>query len=179
VNDNHHKRVKGLIEDAVRKGAKVETGGIFDDKQQYISPTLLTGLADDSEIMQEEIFGPVLPIFEFTDINEVISKVNSGEKPLALYIYGKERKIINHIISNTRAGGSCINQNAVHFFNLNLPFGGSNNSGIGKGNGVFGFKAFSNARAILKQNMPNALDLLAPPYNDFKQKLINFTIKYL
>ncbi len=178
VNERHHNRVKNLYEDAVNKGAKVETGGAFDGSQNYISPTVVTNISNNSDIMEEEIFGPILPVISFTDVNEMIKKINLREKPLALYIYGKNRKSINHILANTRAGGGCVNQNGVHFFNLNLPFGGSNNSGIGKGNGIHGFKAFSNARGILKQHIPNALDLLYPPYNSFKQKLIDLTIKY-
>jgi len=178
VNENHHGRVKNLFEDAIEKGAKVEVGGNFDDSQNYISPTILTNVPNTSVLMVEEIFGPVMPVRSFSTVDEVIQEINSREKPLALYIYGKNRKNINHILANTRAGGGCINQNTLHFFNLNLPFGGSNNSGIGKGNGIYGFKAFSNERGILKQHIPNALDLLLPPYNNFKQKLIDFTIKY-
>ena len=98
---------------------------------------------------------------------------------MALYIYSKKKKNINYIIENTRAGGTCINHNAAHFFNTNLPFGGSNNSGIGKAHGKAGLEAFSNARGVFKQHVPNALDLLTPPYNNFKQKLIDITIKYL
>ena len=80
---------------------------------------------------------------------------------------------------NTRAGGTSINHNNVHFFNHYLPFGGVNNSGIGKAHGWYGFEAFSNARSVLKQNMPGALDLLMPPYTNLKQKLIDFTLKYM
>jgi aldehyde dehydrogenase (NAD+) len=178
VNEKHLARVKVLFEDAVQKGAKVEVGGDFDDEQNYLSPTVVTNVSNDSALMQEEIFGPILPVIEFSQVDEVIGEVNSREKPLALYIYGKNKRQINQILTDTRSGGACINHNGVHFFNLNLPFGGSNNSGIGKGNGVFGFQAFSNARGVLKQHIPNALDMLAPPFNDFKQKLINLTIKY-
>jgi aldehyde dehydrogenase (NAD+) len=179
VNKRHHGRVKNLFEDAVVKGAKVETGGVFDESQDYIAPTVLTNVSQDAEIMQEEIFGPILPVIPFGTLDDVITSINAKEKPLALYIYGKDKKEIRQILANTRAGGTCINQNAVHFFNLNLPFGGSNNSGIGKGGGIHGFKEFSNARGVLKQHVPNALDLLTPPYNNFKQRLVEFTIKYL
>ncbi|MFK7774949.1 MAG: aldehyde dehydrogenase family protein [Saprospiraceae bacterium] len=178
VNNRHFNRVKGYIDDAVAKGAKIEAGGNFDDSQDYIAPTLISNVAKDSKLMTEEIFGPVLPIFEFTDIETVLEEINSREKPLALYIYSNSRKNIKYIINNTRAGGTCINQNAVHFFNTNLPFGGSNNSGIGKAHGYDGFKAFSNDRGILKQHIPNALELLMPPYNNFKQTLIDLTIKW-
>lgn len=178
VNHKHYGRVKSLIDDAVEHGAKVELGGKTDGEDDYISPTILTSVNHDSRIMNEEIFGPVMPVHTFDNIDEVIDKINSKEKPLALYIYSSKRKNINHILNNTRAGGSCINHSAVHFFNSNLPFGGSNNSGIGKGHGWFGFQAFSNQRGILKQHIPNALEQLLPPYNNMKQKLIDLTIKY-
>lgn len=177
VNQQHFKRVKGYVDDALSKGAKIEAGGEMDGNQDFISPTLMTNVSMDSSLMTEEIFGPVLPIFSFKNIDEVIKKINSNEKPLALYIYSKNKKNIKHVLNNTRAGNTCINHNAVNFFNTNLPFGGSNNSGIGKAHGRYGFESFSNARAVLKQHIPNALEMLMPPYNDFKQKIIDLTIK--
>ena len=178
VNEKHYKRIKNLYEDAAQKGAKVETGGIFDESQNYISPTILTNVSNGFAVMEEEIFGPILPVMGFTDVDKVITEINSRERPLALYIYGKNKKKINHILANTRAGGGCINQSSLHFINLNLPFGGTNNSGIGKGNGIHGFRSLSNARGILIQHVSNASDLLLPPYNNFIQKMIDFTIKY-
>ncbi len=178
VNNHHHQRVSGYVADAVEKGAKIEVGGNFDNSQDYIAPTVVSNIPNNATLMQQEIFGPVMPVMEFTNISEVIDVINSKEKPLALYIYSKSTKNVNHILNNTRAGGSCINHSAVHFFNNELPFGGSNNSGIGKGHGWYGFQAFSNARGILKQHIPNALELLMPPYNDFKQRLIDLTIKF-
>ncbi|MEM6964926.1 MAG: aldehyde dehydrogenase family protein [Bacteroidota bacterium] len=178
VNHRHFERVKSYVEDALDKGATIEAGGNFDDNQDYISPTIMTNVPKNSTLMTEEIFGPVLPIHTFSNIQAVIDEVNSREKPLALYIYSSSNKNIEKIINNTRAGGTCINHNAIHFFNSNLPFGGSNNSGIGKAHGWFGFQAFSNARGVLKQHIPNALERLMPPYDDFKQKLIDLTIKW-
>ncbi len=178
VNSKHAQRVKSYVVDAVEQGASVELGGSYKDEEDYIAPTILTNIPAQAEIMSNEIFGPVLPIVSFKDIDEVIDKINSREKPLALYIFSRSKKNIHHLIANTRAGGTCINHNLVHYFNNNLPFGGSNNSGIGKGHGEYGFKAFSNARSILKQHVPNAIELLMPPYTNFKQKLIDFTIKY-
>ncbi len=178
VNKRHYHRVKSYIDDAIAKGAKVEAGATFDENQDYIAPTLMTNVAKDSKLMTEEIFGPVLPVFTYRNIDDVIDEVNAREKPLALYIYSKNKKNIKHIIHNTRAGGTCINHNAAHFYNTNLPFGGSNNSGIGKAHGFEGFKSFSNARGVFNQHVPNALDLLTPPYDNFKQRLIDFTIKW-
>lgn len=178
VNKNHFNRIKSYVDDAVEKGAKVELGAKFDEAQNYISPTVMTNVSNDSKLMTNEIFGPIMPIFTFKDVNEAIAQINEREKPLALYIFSKSNKNINHILKNTRAGGGCINHSSVHFFNTNLPFGGSNNSGIGKAHGFDGFKAFSNARGVLRQHVPNALELLLPPYTNFSQKLIDFTIKY-
>jgi len=178
VNEGHTGRIQNLINDAKEKGANVIYGGKCDIKEKYIQPTLITNISEDSKIMEEEIFGPVLPIIPYSDIKEVITSINEKEKPLALYIYSSKKSNQEYIINNTRAGGTCVNNNDVHFYNNNLPFGGSNNSGIGKSHGFFGFQEFSNARSIYKQHIPGALELLMPPYNDVKQKIINLTIKW-
>ena len=178
VNSKHFDRLKGYIDDAVLKGAKIETGGTLQDTENFISPTVMTQVDKNSTLMTHEIFGPIMPVFEFQNIDEVIQDINAQEKPLALYIFSKSSKNTKYIINNTRAGGGCINHCAVHYYNTHLPFGGSNNSGIGKAHGIEGFKSFSNSRGILKQNFTNALELLLPPFNDFKQKLIDLTVKY-
>ena len=178
VNSRHFDRLKGYIEDAVSKGAKIETGGQLSGTENYIAPTVMTRVDKSSSLMTNEIFGPIMPVFGFQRIEDVIQDINAQEKPLALYIFSKSSKNTNHIINNTRAGGGCINHCAVHYYNTHLPFGGSNNSGIGKAHGIEGFKSFSNSRGILKQNFTNALELLLPPFNNFKQKLIDLTIKY-
>ena len=139
----------------------------------------MTDASDQMEIMQEEIFGPILPVQTFKNISELVEQLNQGEKPLAIYIYSQNRKNIRQIIKGTRSGGSCINHSGIHFFNNDLPFGGSNHSGLGKGHGWFGFQSFSNPKAVYNQLIPNALELLIPPYNNLKQKILNFTIKYL
>ncbi len=179
VNTRHFKRVEGYFNDALSKGAVVEYGGKTDPAQDYFGPTIMTNISEDSDLWEKEIFGPILPFIVYTDLQEVIDKINAKEKPLALYIYSKSNTNVNRIINNTRAGATCVNHSAIHFFNNNLPFGGSNNSGIGKGNGFFGFEEFSNSRAVLKQWSPiSGLDLMAPPYTEAKQKLIDMTIKW-
>ena len=180
INEKHFNRTVHLIEEAVENGAKLEIGGEFDIKSNYIHPTLLSNVSMDSKIMKFEIFGPALPIHTYSDIEEVLEVINSKEKPLALYIFSKSKKFIKHIINNTRAGTTCINHNKIQFFNLNLPFGGDNHSGIGRSHGFFGFEEFSHARSILKQWSPlSAIEILMPPYNDLKQKIIDFSIKWL
>jgi aldehyde dehydrogenase (NAD+) len=179
VNHNHFQRVKGYLQDALGKGATIAYGGKTYDSQDYMEPTVVVNISDDSELWEKEIFGPILPFLNFSDLQEAIDKINSKEKPLALYIFSENKDNINRIIKNTRAGGTCINHVGIHFFNSNLPFGGSNNSGIGKGHGFFGFESFSNPRAILKQWAPiNGLDNMTAPYNNKKQKLIDMTIKW-
>ena len=179
VNHKHFQRVEGYLKDALEKGAKIAYGGNTDGEQDFIEPTIVTNIPGNADLWEKEIFGPILPFSTYSDLQEAIDIINSKEKPLALYIYSKSKANIKRIINNTRAGGTCINHNMIHFFNNNLPFGGSNNSGIGKANGFFGFEAFSNARGILKQWSPfNALDMMTPPYTASKQKLIDMSIKW-
>ncbi|MBK8146957.1 MAG: aldehyde dehydrogenase family protein [Acidobacteria bacterium] len=179
VNHRHYDRIIGYIEDAVSKGAKLLAGGRGNREKHFIEPTLIEDVPVESELMANEIFGPVLPLFSYRNIDEAIGFIESRDKPLALYIYSRNNSNINRIIDNTRAGGTCINNNDVHFFNSNLPFGGVNNSGIGKSHGRFGFEAFSNPRGVLKQVLPSSLQLMMPPYTDFKRKLIELTVKWL
>lgn len=178
VNQKHTNRLKGLLDNAISNGAKVLMGGNLDPGKNFIEPTILADIPNNSEIMNQEIFGPLMPLISFSENQEVIDYIKQGEKPLALYIFSNNNKNINYFLDNTRAGGTCINNNAVHFFNNELPFGGSNNSGIGKSHGHFGFLEFSNARAVLRQHVPGALELLMPPYNNFKTKLIELTVKW-
>ncbi len=179
VNNKHFKRVEGYFHDAISKGANVEYGGKSDSSQDYFGPTIMSNISEDSHLWEKEIFGPILPFYTYTDLQEVIDKINSKEKPLALYIYSSSNKNVDRIINNTRAGATVVNHSGLHFFNNNLPFGGFNNSGIGKTNGFFGFEAFSNPRAVLKQWSPlNGIDFMLPPYTKSKQKLIDLTIKW-
>ena len=179
VNNRHYHRLSGYLEDAKAKGATVAYGGRTDGSEDYIEPTVLTDVDPSSDVMTDEIFGPVLPVYSYKSLDEPIELINSKEKPLALYIYSKSQPNIDRIMENTRAGGTCINHSAVHFFNNNLPFGGSNNSGIGKGHGFFGFEVFSNARGVFKQLLPfSAIELMTAPFNKLKQTLIDLSIKY-
>ncbi|MEM7436537.1 MAG: aldehyde dehydrogenase family protein [Myxococcota bacterium] len=179
VNNRHFQRINSYIEDARSNGATFVYGGKTDGSEDYIEPTVLTDVDPASPLMTDEIFGPVLPVYSYKTLDEPISVINSKEKPLALYIYSKKNANVERIIANTRAGGTVINHNAIHYFNSNLPFGGSNNSGIGKGHGFFGFESFSNPRGVLKMASPFlALRLMTAPFTQFKQKLIDLSIKY-
>ncbi len=179
VNNRHFERVKTMLDDAVLQGASIAYGGKSDSNQNYISPTLLTGVHSDMRVLKEEIFGPLLPILSYQKLENVIEIINNGEKPLALYIFSKNSKNQEKIIAETRSGGICINDCLLHFLNNNLPFGGDNNSGIGKSHGKFGFDSFSNAKAVLQQHTRfSAMKLLLPPYTPRVQKLTNLLLKW-
>ncbi|EGV43773.1 aldehyde dehydrogenase family protein [Bizionia argentinensis JUB59] len=178
VNSKHFERLTKALEDAKIKGSIVESGGDFNVSDCYIEPTLVSNLPEDTTLMQEEIFGPILPLKTYKTIEEAVAYVNANKKPLALYIFSKNKKTIDYIIENTRAGSTCVNHILLQFLNHNLPFGGSNNSGIGKSHGVFGFREFTNQRSVLKQHTISAVDLLIPPYTNWKKKLVNLTIKW-
>jgi aldehyde dehydrogenase (NAD+) len=178
VNPRHFERLCALIDDASARGATILEGGVRDPTQKYISPTLIGDTTPQMAISQEEIFGPVLPIIEFDDVNDVIEQINSGPKPLALYVFSKEREFADLIVKNTSSGGVCINHNVVHFLHPNLPFGGANNSGIGSAHGFYGFKSFSHERAILRDKF-SILRLLFPPYTPSVKNMINLTVRIL
>ena len=178
VSTKHFERLKDHIENAEKTEAKIEAGGELEAETKYVSPTIVSNLNKASSLLQEEIFGPILPIVTYKTLEGAIKYINSKERPLALYIYSNNKANTKQIIKNTRAGGTCINNNVVHYANHNLPFGGINNSGIGKSHGVYGFEAFSNRRAIVKQHTFGITELLFPPYTNFKEKLARLTIKW-
>lgn len=179
VNKNHFKRLKNLIDDSLKKNSKILYGGKTDSNENYIEPTLIENIDKDSKIFNEEIFGPILPIFTFKKIDEAIRFINKKNKPLALYIFSSDNKNITKVLGETSSGGVCINHNTLHYSNYNLPFGGIGNSGFGRCHGEFGFKELSNKKSIFKQFLPfSPTDILMPPYNSFKQKIINLILKY-
>lgn len=150
VNAHHYRRVKNLLEEAIENGAGIVTGGTTDDDENYIAPTLLGNVSLDHAIMKEEIFGPVLPVVTYQTLEEAIALVNQGERPLALYVFGQDKKATEQVINETTAGGSVVNHVIMHYFSPFLPFGGVGNSGTGRGNGHFGFLDFSNHRPVFE-----------------------------
>jgi aldehyde dehydrogenase (NAD+) len=148
VNDQNFARIKKLFDDAIAKGAKVAVGGTLEAADRTIHPTLLTDVTPDMQIMQEEIFAPIVPVVTYQSLDEVIGHISGRAKPLALYIYGNDKSSIDSILSRTSSGGVTINGFFSHYLENQLPFGGVNQSGMGSYHGVFGFKAFSHERAI-------------------------------
>ena len=178
VNQRHTQRVAGLLEDAKAKGAKVLCGGDVNVADQWVSPTLITDIPADAKIMSEEIFGPLLPVIGYTSLQKVIDEINANPKPLALYVWSKNNRNIDKVMQETTAGGTCINHTVVHYLHGNLPFGGVNNSGIGSAHGIFGFKAFSHERAVIRTRYMVA-KIFFPPYSNFMKKMVTLLMKWV
>lgn len=151
VNERAVNRLEGLLSEG-----KIHTGGEVDNKDKFISPTIIDDVKPDYLVMQEEIFGPILPVMTFENIDETISYINKNEKPLAFYYFGKNKNA-KDVLMRTTSGGACINDTLMHITNHNLPFGGVGNSGMGKYHGHGSFLAFSNQRAVV--STPTWIDL--------------------
>ncbi|MEM7548075.1 MAG: aldehyde dehydrogenase family protein [Bacteroidota bacterium] len=178
VNTKHFDRLASMIENAIEFGFELEFGGEVNKKELYISPTVFSDVDLKSELMQEEIFGPILPILTYDHIDEVISLVNSKSKPLAIYVFSTNSTFIKAIDAETSSGTMVINDCVIHFLHPNLPFGGVNTSGIGKSHGYHGFLAFSNEKAMLKQRIGlTSLKPLYPPYTTAIKKLVSILVK--
>lgn len=156
VNPRHTARLKALIDDATQKGATILTGGGVVPDDSFVAPTLLDEVPGDARILQEEIFGPLLPVLSFTQIDQVIASINAAPNPLALYVYSRNEANIARVLQQTASGGACVNHALLHFLHARLPFGGLNNSGIGNAHGLYGFKAFSHEKAVLRSRFSMA-----------------------
>ncbi|MFP5479224.1 MAG: aldehyde dehydrogenase family protein [Alphaproteobacteria bacterium] len=176
VSDRHAARLTELLADARAKGAQVtlDQGA----KGRTFGPALIEAITPEMRLDQEEIFGPLLPILPYSDLGQVIDRINSRDKPLALYIFDRDQARIDRILAETTSGGVGINLTVVHYTQGNLPFGGVNSSGIGASHGLFGFRAFSHERAVLR-NRFLALPILFPPYGRRTMRLIGLIKRIL
>jgi aldehyde dehydrogenase (NAD+) len=178
VNQKHATRLNGLLQDALANGAKLELHGNSNLIDRYIHPVLLSNVPSSSRIMEEEIFGPILPIITFNSFTEVLHTIQHKPKPLALYYFGSNNSELNQLKTQTSAGAMCINDCAIHFLNLNIPFGGVNNSGIGKSHGHYGFLAFSNEKPVMRQRHGlTSIKFFYPPYTNGVKRLIDLLLK--
>lgn len=149
IDHRNFQRVTGYIEDAVAKGATLACGGRGDAETLTIEPAILTDIPADARILQEEIFGPILCVFTYESIEEVLATLQCQPKPLALYPFSQDQAFINRLLQETSSGGVTVNDCVMHCVEHNLPFGGVNNSGIGRYHGFYGFKELSHERAVL------------------------------
>lgn len=180
VNEKHFLRLNSLLQDAMNKGAKLEFGGQVDQASKFIHPMIFSQVPMDATLMDEEIFGPILPIVAYQNLGDAIAIVNTKPKPLALYIFGSRKEEQEQVLMETSAGGTCINDCAIHFLHHGLPFGGVNHSGIGKSHGYYGFLAFSNEKPVLKQRLGmTSISPFYPPYTNLTRRLMNFVLRWL
>ena len=163
INNNHFNRLKALID-----STKVIYGGECDSEARTISPTLIDNISWDDPVMQEEIFGPILPIRSFGDFDKVIEEVKSQAKPLAAYLFTRNGREKKRFLEEVPFGGGCINEAVMHFSNSNLPFGGVGLSGIGSYHGKYGFDAFSHKKSILQKPTWFEAPLKYPPFSKKK-----------
>ena len=173
ISNDHFERLNSLLEDAEKKGARiVEVSNESNKGNEIMTPKLIFNVNDDMEIMQEEIFGPLLPVLNIESLEKSIEYVNAHPKPLALYYFDDHKKRIDHLLKHTLSGGVTINDTIYHLAQHNLPFGGVGASGMGHYHGFDGFKTFSKKRAVMHQKRFAATDILHPPYTDLKNKMV-------
>lgn len=163
INEKQFDSVSSYLKDG-----EVVFGGVTDRKELYIAPTILKNVSPDSPVMQNEIFGPILPVLPYKTMDEALQFVQQREKPLAFYIFTEDAGVAERAIAQSTSGGACINETVNHVAVGGLPFGGVGNSGMGKYHGEWGFKEFSNARALLNHGTSFDPALRYPPYNDEK-----------
>lgn len=173
INDAHFERLSSHL-----KTGNIRTGGQTDASQRYIAPTILDQVSWEDPIMQEEIFGPVLPVLSYSNGSEVIQLINSREKPLALYYFSSNLDKQQRIIQHVQFGGGCINDTLSHFANSKLPFGGIGGSGIGNYHGESSFNVFSHQKSVVHRGTWLDLPLRYPPYKG-KLPLIRKLFKWL
>ncbi len=172
INENHFDRLNEFLEEG-----EVIFGGKTNREKLFVSPTLIEKIPVNAKIMNEEIFGPILPILEFNQCSEAIDFINKKPKPLALYIFSRDKRFQERIISETSSGGICINDTIVHLTAANLPFGGVGNSGFGKYHGKAGFDTFSNQKSILRQTLLFDMPKRFPPADEVNLKTIRKVLK--
>ncbi len=179
VSERHFLRLDSLVKDALAKGAKLFVSGSQDATAKFYPPTILTQVNNEMLVMQEEIFGPVLPVLTFDSEHDVVEMINGKPKPLALYVFSYRKAFREFILKETSAGGVCINDCVIQFIHPNLPFGGVNNSGIGKSHGYAGFLAFSNEKPVVRQKrgLSNAY-LFYPPYTSLKRRILDVVLRW-
>lgn len=173
INAREVKRLASLIDPK-----KVVTGGNYDEKARYFDPTILYPVDWSDRVMQEEIFGPILPILRYSDISDVIATIKDRPRPLAGFIFSKDQSAIDRFISNLSFGGGAVNQTNIHVFIETMPFGGVGASGIGYSNGKHGFDSLTHAKSVLVSPPDVSIDHLFPPFTMDKVQALGQWLEY-
>lgn len=172
INDHHYQRLIKIMNGS----GEIVTGGVGNENERYISPTILRNVSVNAPIMQEEIFGPILPILKVKNIDEAIAFVNARPKPLALYIFSNNNKIKERILTKTSSGSACVNHTTLQLIVPSLPFGGVGNSGMGAYHGKTSFDTFTHKKSVLKKPISFDLPITYPPYKKSTKKWLRWLI---
>lgn len=182
ISTRHYERLRGLIADAQDKGATIHeinpAREAFDSSKRKIAPVMLTGeVVRRSSAMQEEIFGPVLPVIAYDDIEDAIRFISERPHPLALYVFSHDKSVVEHVLAKTSSGGVAVNETLLHCVQEELPFGGVGASGIGSYHGEAGFRTFSHARSVFRQARINGAGMTKPPYGSRMERMLSFLLR--
>ncbi len=177
VDDGAFKRLSRVLDDTVASGARVVAGGAVDASSRYIAPTVLADVAAGMPVMEEEIFGPLLPVQRYEKLDEALALVREGGKPLALYLFSQDEATVERVLRQTTAGGTVINNVVMQAAHPELPFGGVGDSGTGAYHGEVGFQEFSHARAVVRQGRTSFVHFFFPPYTGKAQKMARLASK--
>jgi len=184
IADRHYDRLRGYIEDARQKGAEIieinPAGEDFSQQEhRKIPPTLILNPTDDMKVMQEEIFGPVLPVKSYATMAEAVAFVNHRDRPLGLYYFGQDKAEQERVLSGTTSGGVTVNDVVFHVAQENLPFGGVGPAGMGSYHGLDGFREFSHRKAVYQQIRKDLgpMQMLRPPYGEGIRKYLAAQLK--
>ena len=180
IDDRAYLRLKNTLADAIDQGATATIlvpNSYANDVTRKFPPTLLTQVKGTMRVMQEEIFGPLLPIMAYQHIDDVLGYINSKDRPLALYLFSNDKQLQDKVINKTRSGGVCLNDAALHVGQNDMPFGGAGESGMGQYHGTEGFMAMSKLRPIFKQARFSPLAMMYPPYGQKFDRIIKIMLR--
>jgi acyl-CoA reductase-like NAD-dependent aldehyde dehydrogenase len=158
INRKHWERLNGYL-----ASGQVAYGGQHDARDLYLAPTILTGVPDNAPVMQEEIFGPILPVLDFDTLDDALAMLRDRPTPLALYLFSRDRATQKRVLAATRSGGVCLNDTVTHMIGKDLPFGGLGESGLGAYHGRTSFDCFSHHRSVLRRSFALDSNLRYPP----------------
>jgi aldehyde dehydrogenase (NAD+) len=172
ISSENVRRLKGLMKDG-----HIVTGGTTDEENRYVAPTIIKDVKPGDPIMKEEIFGPVLPVIDFENFDEVYGIIEQNPKPLSTYLFTRDKKLVREFLKRTRSGNAAVNETVMQIASPYLPYGGVGRSGIGRYHGKKSFETFSNMRSVLVKS--NLLDiwLRYPPYSKFKTRIVSFLMR--
>lgn len=181
ISERHYERLRGLIADAQASGAIVHeinpAGEAFGPAERKLAPVILTDVPAHAQAMQEEIFGPVLPVLTYDELDEVIAFVNARPHPLSLYVFSHDNQVVEQVLESTCSGGVAINETLLHCIQEELPFGGVGESGMGAYHGEAGFRTFSHARSVFRQSRINGAGMTKPPYGSRMNRMLSLLLR--